>query len=726
LPWREKYAFEVQKRIFVFVNRQKMRILTLFLASALISCNLDKKEPVETHQYTNDLIHETSPYLLQHAHNPVDWRAWNDETLKEAADTKKLMIVSIGYAACHWCHVMERESFEDSVVAKVMNEHFIPVKVDREERPDVDQVYINAVQLMTGSAGWPLNVITLPDGRPVWGGTYFKKDDWMARIGQIQKLYEENPEKLEEYAAKLQEGIKSMDLIARNEGDVDFASFDTSTLLQTWKKSFDSTYGGYNRAPKFMMPNNWHYLLRHAVQHEDKALLQHVNKTLTKMAYGGIYDHVGGGFSRYSVDSKWHIPHFEKMLYDNAQLVSLYSDAYLVTQNPLYEQVVYETLSFIASEMTNKEGGFYSSLDADSQSEEGMLEEGAFYTFTKEELTDLLNSDFELFAAYYNINEFGYWENGKYVLIRSKSDAEVETEFGLSSTQLADKKAAWKNVLKEYREKRPKPRLDDKSLTSWNALMLTAYVDAYRAFQKKEFLEAALANANFIKKYQFRDNGTLYHSYKGGKSTINGYLEDYAAVIDAFIALYEVTLEHEWLERAKELAEVAKRDFYDAESGMFHFTSLEDPALIARSVEYRDNVIPASNSILAKSLFKLSHYYDVPAFGTTARQMLKNVLPEIEQYPKGFSNWLDLLANYQFNFYEVVAVGPQAQHKIKSLGQYYLPNTLFAGSTAPSDHYLTEGRYVDGETFIYVCMNNTCKLPVRETEKAIESIYLFK
>ena len=680
---------------------------------------------METHAYTNDLVNETSPYLLQHAHNPVDWRAWNDKTLEKAKTEKKLMIISIGYAAYHWCHVMERESFEDSTVAAVMNANFISVKVDREERPDVDQIYINAVQLMTGSAGWPLNVITLPDGRPVWGGTYFKKDEWINAIERIQELYETEPQKLEEYASRLEEGIKTMDLITFNTNDIDFSTYSTQDIIDTWEKGFDHRFGGYKRAPKFMMPNNYHYLLRNAVQTKNEELLKFVTLTLDQIAYGGVYDHIGGGFARYSVDEKWHVPHFEKMLYDNAQLVSLYSDAYLATENPLYKEVVFETLDFIAKEMTHKEGVFYSSLDADSKTETGTLEEGAYYIYTKEELEKLLPTDFELFKEYYNINSYGKWEKDHYVLIRDKSDAEIIEDFGLTSEALLNKKKHWKKVLFDHREKRSRPRLDDKTLTSWNGLMLKGYIDAYKAFQKKEYLDAALKNAQFIASKQLQQDGALFHSYKDGKSTINGYLEDYASVIEAYIALYEVTMDEQWLTKAKKLTDYTFTYFFDEEKHMFYFTSKEDAKLVSRNFEYRDNVIPASNSIMAKNLFKLSHYFDSPKYSETSRQMLKNVLPEMEQYPSGFSNWLDLLSNYQSKFFEIVVVGDNALEKIIEINQYYIPNKLIAGSSKESNGYLLEGRYVEGDTFIYVCVNNTCKLPMRETAKALESIKNF-
>jgi len=697
-------------------------ILLLPLLFMIISCNTPKKETVQKHKYTNELINETSPYLLQHAHNPVDWRAWNEETLAKAKKENKLMIISIGYAACHWCHVMEHESFEDSTVAAVMNADFISVKVDREERPDVDQIYINAVQLMTGSAGWPLNVIALPDGRPVYGGTYFKKEAWKDVLTQVQQAYNTEPEKLEEYATQLEEGIKSMDVIEVNTGDIDFSNYPTKELITKWQQNFDPEFGGPNRAPKFMMPNNYQYLLRHAIQNNDTVLLNQVKLTLDKMAYGGVYDHVGGGFSRYSVDKKWHIPHFEKMLYDNAQLVSLYSDAYLATNEPLYKEVVEETLAFINRDLTNKEGAFYSSLDADSKTESGELEEGAFYVFTENEIQNLLKEDLELFKAYYNINEFGLWEDGNYVLIRAKSDDEITEAFSIPDEALQQKKKKWKQLLLAYRNKRPAPRLDDKTLTSWNGLMLKGYVDAFKAFGEEDYLTTALKNATFIKEKQLQDNGALYHTYKDGKSTLNGYLEDYAAVIEAFIALYEVTLDEQWIHSAKALTDYSFENFFDSEKHMFYFTSKEDTALVTRTIEYRDNVIPASNSMMAKNLFKLSHHFDSPTYDKTAHQMLKNVTTEMEQYPAGFSNWLDLLANYQFKYFEIVVVGQDASDKIKELNKNYIPNKLIAGSVKKSDAYLLEGRYIEDKTLIYVCVNNTCKLPVNKVSDALKSI----
>ena len=675
-----------------------------------------------THKYTNDLINETSPYLLQHAHNPVNWKPWNDETLSQAKKENKLILISVGYAACHWCHVMEHESFEDTLVAKTMNKNYVNIKVDREERPDVDKVYMNAVQLMTGHGGWPLNVIALPDGRPVWGGTYFKKDQWINALDQIAKLYVDKPEKLLEYADKLEQGIKNMDLVVLNPNEPNFNLDFVIDAVKDWSKLFDNEKGGQNRAPKFMMPNNYHFLLRHAYQNNDLDLQNHVNVTLTQMALGGIYDQLGGGFSRYSVDDKWHVPHFEKMLYDNAQLVSLYSDAYLITKNAMYKEVVFETLDFIEEELTSSEGVFYSSLDADSLTDNNELEEGTFYVWKKEELKQLLKDDFELFSKYYNINNYGLWEHGNYVLIRDKKDDYFTDEQDISIDDLKEKKVTWKKILLTERNKRPKPRLDDKTLTSWNALMLKGYVDAYRVFGESSYLEIAKRNANFILTKQINNEGGLYRNYKNGKSSINGYLIDYATTIEAFISLYQVTANEKWLTSARNLTNYAFDNFYDDSNRMFFFASKKDSELVTRNVEYRDNVIPASNSIMAKNLFKLSHYFNNSIYLKTATTMLNNVKPEINSYGSAYSNWLDLMLNYTNPFYEVAIVGEDAMTKTQDLNNQYLPNILLATSTKKSDSPLIKDRFIEGNTYIYVCVNNACRLPVSSAEVALKLI----
>ena len=459
------------------------RILLLIIFSLFIySCNTQNKKEMSDHSYTNSLINESSPYLLQHAHNPVDWYPWGKEALDKAKKENKLLLISIGYAACHWCHVMEHESFEDTVVAKIMNQNFINIKIDREERPDIDQIYMNAVQLMTGRGGWPLNCIALPDGRPVWGGTYFPKENWVDALNQISKIYNDDPKKLEEYATKLTEGVQKSDLITLNTTQASFSKIELDTIVEKWKKYMDFDLGGSVGSPKFPIPSNFEFLLRYAKQTNNQEIDLYVNNSLSKMAMGGIYDQVGGGFARYSVDSKWHIPHFEKMLYDNGQMVSLYSNAYLATKNPLYKTTVYETIQFIERELLDKSGGFYSSLDADSNNDKGELEEGIFYVWSEAELKEVIKDDFPLFKDYYNISSEWKWEHENYNLHRTKSDKEIIDTHQISGKELKEKVKNWKSILLKQREKRSRPRLDDKILTSWNALMLKGYTRCLSCF----------------------------------------------------------------------------------------------------------------------------------------------------------------------------------------------------------------------------------------------------
>ncbi len=701
------------------IYRQFLLLLTLIL---FWSCKNQNES--DMHTYTNDLIQETSPYLLQHAHNPVNWKPWNEETLALAKKENKLILVSIGYSSCHWCHVMEHESFEDTLVANFMNDHFINIKVDREERPDVDNVYMSAVELMTGRAGgWPLNAIALPDGRPVWGGTYFPKEDWMNSLEQVATAFKESPNALVEFADKLASGIKTRDIVTPNPNKPIFEEELIIASLSTWSKYWDTQEGGIDRAPKFMMPNNYQFLLRYGHQTQDSTILNYVNTTLEKIAYGGIQDQIGGGFARYSTDKKWHIPHFEKMLYDNAQLVSLYSDAYLRTQKELYKETVYQTLAYIAREMTTEEGGFYSALDADSLTPEGELEEGAYYVWTEATLKTLLKEEYDLFASYYNINDFGIWEKDHYVLIRKDSDVNFVKEHGISIADLKEKRNQWKEVLVRFRESnKERPRLDDKILTGWNSLMTKGYVDAYRVFNDQKFLEIALKNASFIVDNMIRKDGGLNRNYKNGKSTINGYLEDYASTIDAFIALFEVTTDTFWLEKAKQLTDYAFVHFQNKENSMFFFTSDEDTDLISRNIAYIDKVIPASNSMMAKNIFTLSHYYLDKSYTQTAAAMLNNMQPEIDQSPTAFSNWLDLYLNYTNPYYEIVIVGPNAKEVLTELNTHYIPNKLIAASTSESTQEIFEGRYLKNETLIYVCVNNACKLPVRSITEALALI----
>ncbi len=673
-------------------------------------------------KHTNSLVHETSPYLLQHAHNPVNWYAWNDTTLEKAKAEDKLILVSVGYSACHWCHVMEHESFEDEGVADIMNAHFICIKVDREERPDIDQVYMLAVQLMTGHGGWPLNCFALPDGRPVYGGTYFQKQQWKNILLNLADLYKNERSRMLEYAAQLTEGVRLAELVKVNEQQEEFKAELLQQCYDSWKLRFDPEEGGPNRAPKFPLPNNYQFLLRYALSNtipvnERTELLQHVNLTLKKMAFGGIYDQVGGGFSRYSVDGYWKVPHFEKMLYDNAQLVTLYSEAFLATKNSMYKQVVSETLEFIERELTSEEGAFYSALDADS---EGV--EGKYYVWQVEELKAVLKNDFDLFADYFNINEMGLWEHDNYILLRNEPDDIIAEKHNISVNELQSAIKKMKVQLLEIREKRIRPGLDDKILTSWNGLMLKGYVDAYNAFDEQRYLDAAIKNAAFILTKQLRGDGGLNHNYKNGKSTINGYLEDYCFTIEAFITLYETTFIKEYLVTANQLMTYCIQHFKDEKSGMFYFTSDEDKVLISRKMELSDNVIPASNSSIAKSLFVLGHHFENEEYITMSRKMLNNVLGEITGYGAGYSNWAMLFLYFTQPFYEVAITGAKAIEKRKGFNRYYLPGILFTGSDTESPMPLLVSRFVNEQTTIYVCSNKTCSRPETEVAVALKHI----
>lgn len=659
----------------------------------------------------NHLINESSPYLLQHAYNPVEWYPWGEEALRKARDEDKLILVSIGYSSCHWCHVMEHESFEDYEVAEIMNRFFVCIKVDREERPDIDQVYMSAVQLMTGRGGWPLNCFTLPDQRPVYGGTYFPKKQWINILLNLADMYRNEKAKFIDYASQLTEGIKRSEMIIpSDQKEVSFKASVLKEAVAKWKPHLDNHDGGPARAPKFPLPNNYLFLLRQAWFDQDEELLSHVKLTLKKMAYGGIYDQLGGGFARYSVDGIWKVPHFEKMLYDNAQLMSLYSEAYRLFKDELYRDVVYQTLDFIGREFTGVEGSFYSALDADSEGEEGR-----FYVWKSEELQQLLGNDFELFSDYFNINEKGYWEHGNYIPLRSDDDPVVASRHGLNTDELKIKIQELRNKILQQREKRVRPGLDDKILASWNALMITGYLDAYDAFGDVGFLNTAERNIRFILDNMMNSNGGLFHSYKNGIASINAYLEDYAFVIQALIRLYQCTFDPEWMNKAAAFTNYVFDHFDGEPNGMFYFTSDEDPPLIVRKVELQDNVIPASTSQMAINLFQLGNYFGNEKWTERSEKMGLAMKEMISGYGSSWSNWLLLWQLRVRPLSELVVCGPKAMEyrKVLSAG-WYAPGTLLGGCTDEENLPLTQNRLKPGTTLIYHCIDRSCHLPVSD------------
>jgi hypothetical protein len=659
----------------------------------------------------NQLKHETSPYLLQHKNNPVNWYAWNNEALSIAKNENKLILVSVGYAACHWCHVMEHESFEDNEVAAIMNQYFVAIKVDREERPDIDQIYMNAAQITSGQGGWPLNVVCLPDGKPIYGATYFPKENWMQFLLHFQNLFVNEYDKVFNQADRISKGLQSIDIIELNPEKVSFTKAHLYEIWNNWQPKLDMEFGGRSGAPKFMMPNNLEFLLRYAYQTNDKECNAYIKTTLKKMAFGGVHDVLGGGFARYSVDAIWKVPHFEKMLYDNAQLLSIYAMAYQQTQRPMYKSVCNNILNWINREMTDESGGIYASLDADS---EGV--EGKFYCFTYDEFVDAFIDDtalLELAKELYNVTELGNFEHGMNVLFRTQEHEYFCEKYQCTNEVFQQNVNQINSLLFAKRQEKIRPNLDDKILTEWNALLIKGLVDAYKAFDDDRYLEKAESIHRFIAKNSLQADGRLYRSYKNGKVSINGFLQDYVFYLEALISLYQVTFNENYLQTANQLLQYCMQHFYDDDNKMFYITSDLDEKLIVRSMDSSDNVIPAANSQMAKCLLLMSKYFEVEKYYEIARAMLNNVLHDVIKNASFFSNWAIVLDILLHQNKELVIVGIDAKNIIKEINQKYLPNILIAGSVTESSLPLTQHRFSENETLFFLCENKSCQLPVK-------------
>ena len=664
----------------------------------------------------NHLIKASSPYLLQHAYNPVNWFEWGEEALEKARAENKLILVSIGYSACHWCHVMERESFENHEVAEVMNQHFVCIKVDREERPDIDQIYMLAIQLMTGSGGWPLNCICLPDQRPIYGGTYFQKGDWINVLTNVANLWTQEPEKALQYAVRLTEGIVSAEKIIPNIKTDVYTIQDLEEIVSPWKRSFDMNEGGYNRAPKFPLPNNWQFLLRYGFLAEDQGAYVATLLTLEKMALGGIYDQVGGGFARYSVDADWHVPHFEKMLYDNGQLVSLYAEAYLASGIPLFRQVAEETITWLKKEMTSPEGVFYAALDADS---EGV--EGKFYVWSADEFEVLTEGDHLLLAEYFNVTTGGNWEEEQTnILLRRMTDEDFAESKGITLHDLQLKVRLAKTKLLQQRENRVRPGLDDKCLTAWNGMMIKGLAECANIFDSNEYYELGKKAATFILTDMRMESGGLYRNYKSGKASIAGFLDDYAFFIDALRSLYEVDFDEMWLNEAKRLTDFVLHNFEDVDSPMLFYTSASSEALIARKHEIMDNVIPSSNSVMAQNLQALGLLFDEQNYVGKASAMLAAVKPQIKTYGSAYSNWAIQLMNEVYGINEVAIAGKEVEIVKKQLNASYIPNKITISGTNSTLPLLKDKQSI--ETKIYLCRNKVCQLPVNTAAELMKLI----
>ena len=689
-------------------------ILFTIISASSSSCQNESDD--FAHQNTLNL--SSSPYLLEHADNPVHWHEWGPQALALAKSEDKPIIISVGYAACHWCHVMADQSFSDSGVAEIMNKFFVCIKVDREERPDIDQIYMNAAQLINGSGGWPLNAFALPDGRPFYAGTYFSKKQWIQLLTQIRTLYQKDKNSLVTQAEQLVNGISSQEVITVPSSDkMNLSKTDYSNSFAQWKSFVDDKLGGTKSAPKFPLPVGWEYLLQyHHLTKEVKAL-KWVNLTLDEMAKGGIYDQIGGGFARYSTDVRWFAPHFEKMLYDNGQLVSLYSHAYQLEKDPKYKEVIQQTLEFIAREMTDSSGGFYSSLNADSEGEEGK-----FYVWTGDEIKAVVSPEsIDFVLDYYNITSEGNWEKGNNILYVSDAIDVVSKKHNLRPVAAMGLLRAQNKKLLSARNHRIRPSVDDKILTSWNALMLTGYVDAYRALGNEDYLKTALENAHFLMKYMVDSDGKVMRNYKNGKASIEGFLDDYALIAEAFINLYEATFDIQYLKLAQKIVDYAIKYFLNESKSMFYYTSSESETLVARKMEISDNVIPSSNAVMANVLYKLGIVFENNAYTKLSYSMLNAVEDKIQTGGPYYAKWAQLLAMTTYPVEEVAILGQDYGTIRKDIQSHYFPNAIYMGGLEENLPLLKD-RLQSNVNQVFICKDNTCGLPLNSAEKAIQEL----
>jgi uncharacterized protein len=671
----------------------------------------------------NRLARETSPYLLQHAHNPVDWYPWGEEALTRARREDRPILLSIGYAACHWCHVMERESFENETIAAQMNESFVCIKVDREERPDLDDIYMSATVAMSGSGGWPMTVFLTPDQQPFFAGTYFPPVDRFGRPGfstvlrKLAELWRAERSAVLDQAKELTEHVRKLSGPGES-GALRIAS--QGEAVAQLAQSYDRRYGGFGKAPKFPPAQSLELMLRYFRRTRDEAALEMLRGTLDGMKAGGMYDQLGGGFARYSTDERWHVPHFEKMLYDNAQLAKVYTEAFQLTRSAQYARIAQETLDYVAREMQSPEGGYYSATDADS---EGV--EGKFFVWEPHEIEELVGKeDAERFCAYYDVTPQGNWE-GLNVLRVQRANTDVAEDLGISSAELDASLARARAVLYEARGKRIAPLLDDKVLVAWNGLMIDAFAVAARVFPTRGYAESASRAAAFLLERLSRPDGGLYRTYRAQKAHLSAYLEDYAYLAQGLISLYEATGNERWLKEAGRLAERLIEDFGDAEGGPFYQTAHDHEALIARVRDGHDGALPNANAVAAHALARLSRHLGRPAWEERARQALRGYARSVERLPRAFGSTLNALDFISEASLELVLVGDSATPGYRELAakiaEPYLPNRIEArvapgaDSTAP----LAEGkRLVDGRASLYVCRNFACAAPVTTTAAA--------
>ena len=667
----------------------------------------------------NELHQSGSLYLRQHANNPVYWQLWSADVLAQAVKDERLLLLSIGYSSCHWCHVMEEESFEDEEVAALMNAHFTSIKIDREERPDLDARYMSAVQLMTGQGGWPLNCIALPDGTPVWGGTYFSKADWMAALSQISQMWKETPQTIQDYALQMREGLSDMVLVSTSGTPGSFVASDLEDVLIPWMRGWDEVNGGLTHAPKFPMPSNYSYLLQHGILSQNDRTLSFVHNTLNKMALGGIYDFVHGGFTRYATDRFWKVPHFEKMLYDNAQLIGLYAKAYRNDHQDLYAQTISQTVSWLQREMKLDSGLYAAALDADSATSENPREEGGYYTWRIDELEDLALPHFEAFKWYFDISEHSAWE-GKYILHRTQPLKALAERLDIDEAAANESLLHWQKVLAgasaDRIESCPKPLRDPKALTCWNALLVVGLAEAHRALPKNGYDKMATALLDTLL-HTVCANGKIAHQYLHGAAEGDGFLDDYSSMGKALVEVFLLTGNEVYLEHAKQTATSIEK-LFPLEGAFRLYTNAFDSNW-QKQLEIEDNVIPSANSMWADFFHSVGLLADHTDWKTQAQRALSAIHTKVFRYGPNFSNWLEQGLTQAFDSKELVITGPGAKAAAEDLQRTYLqPGTLILWSEEPSDLAHFKGRISTTLTY-YLCSNNACQLPTTELNQLL-------
>ena len=676
------------------------------------------------HKYNNKLINETSPYLLQHAHNPVEWYPWGDEALRKASAENKPILVSIGYAACHWCHVMERESFEDESTARLMNENFVNVKIDREERPDLDHIYMDAVQAMTGSGGWPLNVFLTPSAKPFYGGTYFppvrayNRASWQETLQGVITAFNEKRNEIDAQAENLTEHlVKSNSFGLQKPGNIEglFSKEKLQEAFDNMMKSADKEWGGFGQAPKFPQTFSIQFLLRYCHFFDNNSALKQALLSLDKMIDGGIYDQAGGGFARYSTDTEWLAPHFEKMLYDNALLIAVLSEAYQLTRKERYREVIDETMKFIERELLHPLKGFYSALDADSEGEEGK-----FYVWEKKEVELLLGKDAHVFCNYFDISEKGNWED-KNILRVKKPVEEFATDHNFDVDDLKEILEKGKIKLLAERNKRIGPLLDDKIILGWNALMNTACSKAFAATGNGAYKKLAISNMEFLMN-TFTDDGSpgFHHTWKNGQSKFPAFLDDYAFLIQALIHLHEITANTQWLLRAKEIGELVIENFSEPETGFFFYTRSDQGDVIVRKKEVYDGAVPSGNAIMASVLYQLSIFFDNSDWKQRSLNMLSCLAHAITRYPTSFGCWNCQLLEMAVGMVEVTITGKDFETIHKELLRQYIPHKVLMASSIENEQFvLLSGKPISIDPVIFICKNFACSKPVNSVEEAM-------